>query len=195
MEGVAIGVGDGGVPHVVADEGFSGLEAAGTKFVVEGDGIPALEPDGGSDAAFFRGDAAGIVFLKHDGRAAEFQPAPDDLVGGFGRPFVFQGEAEAVDVEAEGARHVRDHEEGNDLLDVGTRVGSGWSGHVGDRLAQVGHGAQGEKCKKQWRVISGEWREKKREEKLTQRRRERGGTQRRDSPQWARRAEKRRVKE
>jgi len=72
MEGVAIGVGDGGVPHVVADEGFSRLEAAGTEFVVEGDRVAALEPDGGSCAAFFGGDAAGIVFLRHDGRSAEF---------------------------------------------------------------------------------------------------------------------------
>jgi len=147
MEGVTVGIGDGGVPHVVADEGFSGLEAAGTEFVVEGDGIPALEPDGGTYAAFFGGDAAGIVFLKHDGRAAEFQPAPDDLVGGFGRPFVLQGETEAVDVEAEGARHVRDHEEGNDLLNVGTGLRYGCRGHGGDRLAQVAKGRKGRSVK------------------------------------------------
>ena len=70
MEMVAVGVGEGYVPHVVANEGFFGVEAAGFEFMVEGEGVVALEPDGGSGAEFFRGDAAGIVFLEHEGGGA-----------------------------------------------------------------------------------------------------------------------------
>ena len=35
VEAVAVGVGEGDVPHVVADEGFAGFDAAGFEFVVE----------------------------------------------------------------------------------------------------------------------------------------------------------------
>ena len=70
VEAVAVGVGEGDVPHVVADEGFAGFDAAGFEFVVESERVLALEPDGGAFAEFFGGDAAGIVLLKHDGSAA-----------------------------------------------------------------------------------------------------------------------------
>ncbi len=70
VEVVAVGVGEFGVPHGVAYERFVGFDAAGFEFVVEGDGIFALEPDGAAHAAFVCGDAAGIVFLEHQGRAA-----------------------------------------------------------------------------------------------------------------------------
>ncbi len=70
VEMVAVGVGEGYVPHVVANEGFFGVEVARTKLVVEGEGVVALEPDGDASAEFFRGNAAWIVFLEHEGGGA-----------------------------------------------------------------------------------------------------------------------------
>jgi len=119
VEMVAVGVDEFGVPEAVADEGFLRFQATGLKFAIEGDGIFALEAKRGADAQLFLGDAILTIVLKHERRAAAFEPAPADLVRGVRGPFVFENEAEAVDVEAQGARHVGDHEEGDDLGDVG----------------------------------------------------------------------------
>lgn len=63
---VAVGVGEGYVPHVVADERLAGFDAARFEFVVEGEGVVTLEPNGGAFAELFGRDAAGIVFLEHE---------------------------------------------------------------------------------------------------------------------------------
>jgi hypothetical protein len=118
VEMIAVRIGDGDVPEAVADERFFRRKSAREKFAVESNGVFALKPDGGTDSTGFGRDAAGIVLLQHERGATEFEPAPDDLVGGVGRPFIFESEAEAVDVEAEGGGDVGDHEEGNDELDV-----------------------------------------------------------------------------
>jgi len=70
VEKVTVGVGDGGVPEVIADERLFGVEAAGFELVVQRDGIVTLKPDGAAKSAFFGGDAMGIVFLEHESGAA-----------------------------------------------------------------------------------------------------------------------------
>jgi hypothetical protein len=70
VEVVAVGVDDQAIPHRIADERFLRSQAAGLEFVVEGEGIFALEAEGGTNAAFLLGSAMGIVFLEHESRAA-----------------------------------------------------------------------------------------------------------------------------
>ena len=67
---VAVGVGNGGIPHVIADEGFLGSEAAGLEFVIKDNRILACEPQGNAFAALFFRDTIGIVFLEHQSGAA-----------------------------------------------------------------------------------------------------------------------------
>lgn len=45
VEMVAVGVGESGVPHGVADEGFGGFEAPRFEFMVKRNGIFALKPE------------------------------------------------------------------------------------------------------------------------------------------------------
>lgn len=65
VEAVAVGVDDQGIPHVVAYEGFLGIEVTGAKFVVERDGVLALEAKGDSLAALIFGEVGVEIFLKH----------------------------------------------------------------------------------------------------------------------------------
>ena len=46
VEFVAVGIGEDGDPHIVADEGRARGEAAGAGFVEDGEGVFALEADG-----------------------------------------------------------------------------------------------------------------------------------------------------
>ena len=142
MEVVAVGVEDDGVPVAVADEGFAGLEATGKKIAVEGEGILALEPERDAFAALYFWDSSGMVFLKHEGGAAVVEPTPADFV--VDQPLLLEGEAEAVEVEAQGAGHVRDHKKGDDGLDVGIRNGERVGGHgSGKDGVRGGVGARG----------------------------------------------------
>jgi len=70
VKAVAVGVGERGVPHGVADEGFGDCDAAGFEFVIEGDGIFALETERNPLADSSFGDAGFQIFLKHKGGAA-----------------------------------------------------------------------------------------------------------------------------
>ena len=114
---MAVGVGEGGDPEAVADEGGFGCETAGTGLVIDGEGVVALEADGDPFSLVVGGDFFGAVLLEHEGGSAELEPAPADFV--VDDPLVGALEAEAVDVEAEGGFDVGDPEERDGLLDVG----------------------------------------------------------------------------
>src|ERR1700678_3545980 len=78
--------------------------------------------------------------LEHEGGAAKLQPAPAQLF--IHDPLVLDGEAEAIDIETQGAIHVGDSEEWHDLLDVGT-----------ERRGGI-HQWTSSGCGSQWEVLS-----------------------------------------
>jgi len=120
VEAETVGIVEDGVPEAVADLGLGGVDAAGSEVVIDGDGVGAGKPEGDAFADFSGGLPGVVTFgaelLEHQVCAAKGEPAPAD--GAVGRPLVFHGEAEAVEVEAEGALHVGDVEKGDDLFDV-----------------------------------------------------------------------------
>jgi len=114
-EGIAVGVFEVGDPHAVADKGFGGGEAAGDKFMIEGEGVFALATNGYADASFFGGGTMFFtIFLQHKGDAVALQPAPFD--GAPRHPLVGHGKAKPIQVELQGCFHVHYHEEGYSQL-------------------------------------------------------------------------------
>ena len=67
---VAVGIGERGDPKGVADERAAGCEVVCDGFVVDGDGVFALEADRHAFASLACGDFAGTVLLEHEGRSA-----------------------------------------------------------------------------------------------------------------------------
>lgn len=112
---VAVGILVEDLPAEVAYLGLvSGVDAACAGLAIEGESVFALEVEGRAVAEFSgfgklaRRVAVGL--LEHEGCAAERHPDPAQMA--VGDPAVLDSEAEALDIELEGAFHAGDHEQG-----------------------------------------------------------------------------------
>lgn len=119
-EVVAVGVGKASGPQGISYLGLGSSEAARNEFAVERYGVLTLKFERDAFAEFSGGwlNVVAIVreSLEHERGAAQFQPAPTQLL--VDDPFMFHGEAEALEVETQGALHVGDSKKWDDLLDV-----------------------------------------------------------------------------
>jgi hypothetical protein len=123
IELVTVRIDHRGYPHGVADERTPGFDAAGGDFMIDSEGVTALETDGYT-APFFIGRWSFVtgtrraVLLKHEGRVAKLKPAPAEF--SLIDPFPGHHKAETIDVKVQRFFHATYHEERNGLLDVGS---------------------------------------------------------------------------